>query len=848
VSPTPSASPFRRSRPTIGVLCGWQVSSGRLDAYLETVLTGLADSARELGCNLMIATGVARENTLSATAWPAVRDDQRFTPVGPWNTDGLVVINPLWSDDATADVARWQREGHPVTLIGRGCDGPTVVADNHGGMVQAVEHLAAHGHRRIAFLYATAGDGPERRSAYEHAVARLGLDADPRLLADAAHEPTGGSRAIDEILDRGVEFTAVLASNESSGRGALNRLQELGRDVPGDVALVGYDDFLEALSTDPAMTCVRQPIDGVARRALEVVLAQIEGDAEPEPLSLVPTTLSMRESCGCTPVYDGATAERGRREIARRIVLDGELAHAMSAFAGRLLAIPQLDMLQLGRILLETGPSIGLSRALVGVYEAEADDPVAWTVAQPGLESELMRFASRSFPPAELVDDGDVPFQLIVIPLHLHEEKGFVALSTERLAFCVAIAAQAEGTFESARNQLVREEAEAALAASEEQLRQAQKMEAVGRLAGGIAHDFNNLLTAISGYTEIVLRDLREGGELDPETLREQVEMIGSSSARAASLTRQLLAFSRRQIMQPVVLDVNEVVAGAHALLERLLGDDVALTLSLDAANARVKVDRNQLEQVIVNLAVNAREAMPAGGTVSLSTGCVRRANGTVPAGEYVALTVSDTGIGMDETTLRQAFEPFFTTKPEGTGLGLATAYGIVKQSGGEILVASAPQEGSVFTVHLPRVADEVAAEPEPDLASEPLRGGTVLLVEDEEGVRTFVAEVLRHGGLDVLVAADATEALALSRAHPAPIDALVTDVVMPAMNGRDLAVTLVAERPALRVLFISGYAEEAIFDDYTIAPSTAFLAKPFSGEALLSALGDLLAEAAPHT
>jgi signal transduction histidine kinase/CheY-like chemotaxis protein len=844
-APTPSSS---RSRPTIGVLCGWQVQNGLLDTYLETVLSGLVAAADDFGCNLLIATGVARENTLSANAWPAVRPHQRFTPVGPWNTDGLVVINPLWSDDAVDDVLRWQEEGHPVALIGRGCDGPTIVADNYGGMVQAVEHLAQHGHKRIAFLYATSGDGPERRRAYEDTVKRLGLDSDPRLLADAAHEPVGGARAVDEILDNGVEFTAVLASNESSGRGALDRLQEQGFSVPGDVAVVGYDDFLEALATDPAMTCVRQPIDGVARRAVEVLMCRIQEGIEAPPLSLVPTTLSRRESCGCTPDYDGATAEHARRAIARRVVHEGELAHALSALSNRLAEVPELDMLELGRLLLQTAPAIGVEQAVLGVFEPEDDDPVAWTVAQRDLQGALLRFESRTFPPTELLDDRDGPFHLIVLPLHLNEETGFVALSTESLTFSVAVAAQVESSFERARNQLVREQAEAALAESEEQLRQAQKMEAVGRLAGGIAHDFNNLLTAISGYTEIVLHDLGSPGDVDPERLRERVELIGSASARAAALTKQLLAFSRRQLMQPVVLDVNEVVEDTHALLERVLGEDIDLRLGLDAEEPYVRADRSQLEQVILNLVVNARDAIPHGGTVSLSTGAVTLDDERDPAppGAYVTLTVADNGVGMDAATLEHVFEPFFTTKDHGTGLGLATAYGIVKQSGGEIAVESEPARGSTFTVFLPHVDEEPVRErPELVVGGRVTATGTVLLVEDEQGVRTFVTEILRRSGLEVLVAADGAEALTASRAYRGQIDALVTDVIMPSMNGRELARILATERPGLRVLFISGYAEDAIFDGYTIAPTTAFLSKPFSGDALLGALEGLFAERA---
>jgi PAS domain S-box-containing protein len=370
----------------------------------------------------------------------------------------------------------------------------------------------------------------------------------------------------------------------------------------------------------------------------------------------------------------------------------------------------------------------------------------------------------------------------------------------------------------------------------EEQLQQSQKMEAIGRLAGGIAHDFNNLLTAINGYADILV-----AGMAPDEPRRSDVEEIRKAGDRAAALTRQLLAFSRRQVLQPVVIDPSDVVAGIAPMLRRLVGEQIELRTPAAPDLGRVRADPSQIEQVLLNLVVNARDAMPAGGTLTIETANTElddeyaRNHPPVAPGPYVLLAVSDTGTGMDAVTMAHLFEPFFTTKPagEGTGLGLATVYGIVAQSGGHVTAYSEPGHGSTFKVFLPRVAETV--EPRSEAVAEPAASGaeTVLVVEDEDAVRSFVERVLGGLGYTVTTARSGAEALALAAHHRGPIDLLVTDVMLPGMNGRELSERLTALRPSLRTLFISGYTEDSIVHRGELGPDVAFLSKPFTPDAL---------------
>jgi PAS domain S-box-containing protein len=391
-----------------------------------------------------------------------------------------------------------------------------------------------------------------------------------------------------------------------------------------------------------------------------------------------------------------------------------------------------------------------------------------------------------------------------------------------------------------------RKRAEAERAALERQLRQAQKMEAVGRLAGGVAHDFNNLLAVIGGRAELLLQRLAAD---DPR--RRHAEIIQAVVRRGAGLARQLLAFGRRQVFRPRVVDVNDVVREAEPLLRRLLGEDVELAVTLQADPGRVLADPVQLEQILVNLSANAREAMPHGGRLTIDTRLVRldrasadRHPGLAP-GEYVALTVTDTGVGMSPDVQARAFEPFFTTKPpgQGAGLGLATVYGFVKQMGGHVALESEPARGTAVGVYLP-LAPEATPEPAATAPSAaPPRGTeTVLLVEDEPDVRELAIEILEGYGYRVLPAAGPAEALDVAERHPGPIHLLLTDVVMPGMSGPELARRLEGERPGLRVLYMSGYTEHPTVQRQVLDLEGALLPKPFTSEELAGRVREALA------
>jgi PAS domain S-box-containing protein len=379
----------------------------------------------------------------------------------------------------------------------------------------------------------------------------------------------------------------------------------------------------------------------------------------------------------------------------------------------------------------------------------------------------------------------------------------------------------------------------------EEQLRQAQKMEAIGRLAGGVAHDFNNLLTVILTNSFTLAGDMPSH---DPR--RMELEEIQRAAERAAELTRQLLAFSRQQVMQPRVLNLNDVVLDVERMLRRLIGEHIELTVRPSAVAARVRVDRSQIEQVIFNLAINARDAMPEGGKLTIETGEVQldeeyaRGHYNVTSGPHVMLAVTDTGVGMDRATQDRIFEPFFTTKEhgKGTGLGLSTVFGVVQQSGGHLWVYSEPGRGSTFKVYLPRCDEPntpVTDRPAPAPFARTSR--TLLLVEDDEMVRRVTVGVLRRAGYHVLEAANAGEALLLCEQYPGRIHLLLTDVVMPRMSGRQLASRLTAVRGEMKVLFMSGYTDNAIVHHGVLDAGLDFLQKPFTPVALLEKVGQIL-------
>jgi len=406
-----------------------------------------------------------------------------------------------------------------------------------------------------------------------------------------------------------------------------------------------------------------------------------------------------------------------------------------------------------------------------------------------------------------------------------------LSLVPEHANDCVA------GVLGLARDKATPKQPDEALTQSDAQLQQAHKMEAIGRLAGGIAHDFNNLLTIITGYSQLVLGRLRE-----EDLLRGDVEEIRKAAARAASLTQQLLAFSRRQVMVPRVLNLNTIVETVDSMLQRLIGEHIHLVAVLEPTLGHVKADPGQMEQVIVNLAVNARDAMPKGGKLTIETSNVEVAphhtlSGPMLPGRYAKLSVSDIGCGMDRETQTRIFEPFFTTKGQGkgTGLGLATVYGIVKQSDGHIAVESKPGQGTAFHLYLPRVNGPVeAGEADTTGITLPYGTETVLLVEDEPAVRVLIRDTLRLFGYTVLEARHGFEAQLIGSQRTDRIDLLMTDVVMPQMSGQELADDLMRTHHDVRILYMSGYTEHAMIDQGILNSGSCFLQKPFTPEMLV--------------
>ena len=435
----------------------------------------------------------------------------------------------------------------------------------------------------------------------------------------------------------------------------------------------------------------------------------------------------------------------------------------------------------------------------------------------------------RSTVAVPLISGGRVLGALMVYSLEPGMFRGETLALLERLANDLAFA------LDVVERQARHRETEQVLGVREEQLRQAQKMEAVGRLAGGVAHDFNNLLMAISGYAELALSATTE------ESRRERIEEIAIAAERAAALTRQLLAFSRKQVLQPKVFNLNIVVSEIEKMLRRLIGDNIELVTRLAADLDNVRADPGQLEQVLVNLAVNARDAMPDGGRVVIGTrnvngrsgDCV--AGGELEAGAYVELSVTDSGEGMSPEILDHLFEPFFTTKEsgKGTGLGLSMVYGIVKQSGGAITVESVAGEGTTFRVYLPVSAGEQPKEAEPAPVLPSAGGESLLVVEDNGAVRNFVTEALRSAGYQVFDAENAESALDLLSISADAVDLLLTDIVLPKMDGYELARLAVAARPSLKVLYMSGYADNPKLRDAALHHGIDLIEKPFTSAAI---------------
>lgn len=446
----------------------------------------------------------------------------------------------------------------------------------------------------------------------------------------------------------------------------------------------------------------------------------------------------------------------------------------------------------------------------------------------------------------------DVPF--ICVSGTLGEEPAIEALKSGATDYVLKhslsrLVPSVQRALQASSERTKRRKAESDVSALEAQLRHSQKLEAVGLLAGGIAHDFNNLLTVINGYCERLLATVD-----DDDMVRADLDLIHQAGQRAAGLTRQLLAFSRRQVLEPRAINLNTIVVDIERILKRVLGERIAVTSALDPTLWSAQADPGQMEQVLINLAINARDAMPDGGIITIETANLDEIPGAKTSGlrpvPHVMLAVRDTGHGMDDETTARIFEPFFTTKAagKGTGLGLSTVYGIVAQSGGHVAVESSPGQGTTMRVFLPRLEQDLEVSAAAESPAKPVRGHeTLLLVEDEDFVRELLSEFLRSSGYTVIEARSAEEALALVKQDSAPaIDLLVTDMVLSGMNGAKLADRLKAMMPSLVTLYVSGYPGDEMFADGVFDPGPAFLAKPFTRHALIHKVKEILGARPP--
>ena len=520
--------------------------------------------------------------------------------------------------------------------------------------------------------------------------------------------------------------------------------------------------------------------------------------------------------------------------LAGRFWID-ENIRRMSLFTGYSIRVVPVDQSKAEQKSAEEEGLITFSRTLPGwdgrpvaQIQVESDSPLIreFNRAQKNLFAGLIVFAAALvlLLAVSLFRWVRKPLKVISRNLAKENPEGLVPLAKEdhefgRLARLILKFRQTEHTLHEA----------------EEQLRHGQKLEAVGRLAGGIAHDFNNLLTAIIGYAELI--EARNQG-----ATQEHAQLIRKAGEQAAALTRQLLAFSRKQLLDPRVLDLNALVRDMEKLLQRVIGEGIQIAIDPAVGGARVRADPSQLEQVLLNLGVNARDAMPGGGTLRIATKEVILAPEEIAArgievepGNYVVLVVSDTGSGMDNETRSRIFEPFFTTKGpgKGTGLGLSTVYGIVKQSGGGITVESTPGRGSTFLIYLPASSSELNAAVLPIPDAETRGSETILVAEDEEVVRHLICTVLSESGYEVLCAGSGTEAMDMARGYGGKIDLLVTDVVMPDMHGPALALKLAPLQPKMRILYVSGYSENDINEQGVIESGLLVLQKPFTQQSL---------------
>ncbi len=671
------------------------------------------------------------------------------------------------------------------------------------------------------------------------------------------------------------------------------RFQSVARSAT-DGIIVASGDGIVLFSNPAAQAMFGYAEDELLGRPLTLLMPERQREA-------YQAALDRRGATGESRPLGREVDRQGRRKDGTEFPLEMSLANWETA-GRRFVSGMMRDVTERRRV--EHAQAVGLAVALVLADAASLDEALArlleavcggeawdlaelWTVVEadanllrwqgawhrPGLDAGEFLAVSRgsTFPPgvglpgrvlasgqpvwtADVLADPQFLRASAAATLGLHGAVGFPVRGAAPVGVLVCFSQGApvsDDSFLSAMQDacdrighfIERKRAEVALHGSEKQVLQLQRLESVGRLAGGVAHDFNNLLTVILGRSRLLLAR----SEVD-ERARREITLIEQTAARAAALTKQLLAFSRQQVLEPQVLDLNGIVSGMVVMLQRLIGEDIDLAVRPGPDLGHVSVDPGQVEQVIVNLVVNARDAMPKGGQIILETANVEldadfvRRHPGAHLGSHVMLAVSDTGIGMDDEIQARVFEPFFTTKDlgKGTGLGLSTVFGIVKQSGGHISLSSAPGRGSTFTIYLPRAEARVATEGQ---VVYPPAGGseTILEVEDEDEVRALAREVLELSGYTVLAASGPTEALGIAERHDGPIHLILTDVVMPHMSGPQLAKDIVLLRPGIKVLYMSGYTADAIAQHGVLGPGIVLLQKPFLPDALARKVREVL-------
>jgi PAS domain S-box-containing protein len=699
------------------------------------------------------------------------------------------------------------------------------------------------GHRRGLAHYLATGDGPALGNRLELSAVRLDGSEFPIELAITRIESeglpmfTGYIRDIterkqaEEQLRRQLDFTEAITTSLGEGLYALDRTGSVMFMNPAAELALGWKEA-ELVGQNMHAAIHFQKADGTLNPATECPLLGVLKSGHTVKIE---SDTFTRKDGGVFPVSYTASP----------IITEGEVVGAVLAFhdiAERQRAEEALrESEERYRDLVENAHDIIYEHELEGNYTStnKAGEQItgysseetlklnlAQTVAPEYLEKAQQMFRRK------LAGEKITAYELEIIT---KRGKQVAVEVNTRLVYQNGVPMGVQGI---ARDVTERKQLE-------EQLRRSQKLEAVGQLAGGVAHDFNNLLTVINGYSDLLLRKLGEG-----DAMRLNVEEIKKAGERAAALTRQLLAFSRKQVLQPKVLKLNAVVADIEKMLRRLIGEDIDLLTVLEPSLGQIKADPGQIEQVILNLAVNARDAMPQGGKITIETRNVHldneyaRKHTLIRGGHYVMLVISDTGTGMDSDTQARIFEPFFTTKSQGkgTGLGLSTVYGIVKQSEGNIWVYSEIGKGTSFKVYLPRVDEVVQSDAAPEsLAGLPQGQETVLLTEDEEPVRRLIRTILEMNGYQVLEATNGDEALSTYSEHKGRLDLIVTDVVMPNMSGPELARTLELLSPGIKVLYLSGYTDDAIVRHGLLDQKMAFLQKPFTPDALLRKVREVL-------